>query len=175
LLELIRVKQAGQEDNPAQVQGVIIDVTERMEAENRVAMYANLVESVGLGMVIIGHDEDRVLRVNAANPAMRSFSTRDPEQLVDLTLADAFSELFDEGMIRSLSAVVDGGDIDTGRGRSLRPSAGLPTCRACCRYHHGRRHRVPARQRRAELPDQPRRPHRPAEPTQCGTAAERGS
>jgi diguanylate cyclase (GGDEF)-like protein len=111
LLELIRVKQAGQEDNPAQVQGVIIDVTERMEAENRVAMYANLVESVGLGMVIIGHDEDRVLRVSAANPAMRSFSTRDPEQLVNLTLADAFSELFDESMIRTLSAVVDGGDI----------------------------------------------------------------
>lgn len=111
LLELIRVQEAGQDDVPAQVQGVIIDVTERMEAENRVAMYANLVESVGLGMVIIGHDEDRILRVNAANPAMASFSTRDPEQLVNLPVADAFSEVFDEGMIRSLSAVADGGDI----------------------------------------------------------------
>jgi diguanylate cyclase (GGDEF)-like protein/PAS domain S-box-containing protein len=111
LLELIRVQEAGQDDVPAQVQGVIIDVTERMEAENRVAMYANLVESVGLGMVIIGHGEDRVLRVNAANPAMASFSTRDPEQLVNLPVADAFSEVFDEGMIRSLSAVADGGDI----------------------------------------------------------------
>ena len=111
MLELVRVQHAAQDDQTAQIQGVIIDVTERMEAESRVALYANLVESVGLGMIIIGHDDERVLRVNAANPAMQSFCVRDPEQLVNLSVADAFSELFDDKMIRSLSAVVDGGDI----------------------------------------------------------------
>lgn len=111
LMELVRVENASDGEAPAQLQGVIIDVTARMEAEHRVALYANLVESVGLGMVIVSHDDNRVLRVTAANPAMKNFSTRDPEALIQVPVADAFCELFDDSMVRSLSTVADGGDV----------------------------------------------------------------
>ncbi len=88
--------------------GIIGDA--RNEAENRVALYANMVESVALGMVIVAPGKSGILQVQALNPAMRSFTTRPLDDLVGLPVADAFSELFDSSTIGSLAAVANGAD-----------------------------------------------------------------
>jgi diguanylate cyclase (GGDEF)-like protein len=88
--------------------GIIGDA--RIEADNRAAQYANLVESVALGMVMVQNDKTGVLRVAAINPAMRHYTERNPHDLVGMPVADAFADLFDATTVRTLAAVAEGGE-----------------------------------------------------------------
>ena len=91
ILELVRV--AGN-----RVQGATIDITERMEAEERLALYADLVESIGLGLVLVEQTSVGVLEVRAANPAVTNIlGTSDPE-LLARTFAAELQQVVEEGV-----------------------------------------------------------------------------
>jgi diguanylate cyclase (GGDEF)-like protein/PAS domain S-box-containing protein len=113
LMELVRVSPADVAGAPARVQGVIIDVSDRMEAEARAATYANLVESVGLGMLIVelpDPSEPLSLAVVVANPAMSMFSGASNELLSGRAVVDAFADVLDRDAVAALADVVRNGD-----------------------------------------------------------------
>lgn len=112
LLELVRVGEATSSTGAPSVQGVIIDISERMRAEAGLATYANLVESVGLGMMIVATAEGEgpsTLTITAANPAMSAYNGAG-RQLIGRRVADAFAEVLDEPTIAALAEVARCGD-----------------------------------------------------------------
>jgi diguanylate cyclase (GGDEF)-like protein/PAS domain S-box-containing protein len=109
VLELVRVSLEESAGSATRLQGVIIDVSDRMRAEERAATYANLVESVGLGMLIVelpDQADPLSLTVTVANPAMSAFSGADNELLFGRTMIDAFADVLDRDAVIALADVV---------------------------------------------------------------------
>jgi diguanylate cyclase (GGDEF)-like protein/PAS domain S-box-containing protein len=113
VLELVRVSASERPGVSPRVQGVIIDVSDRMKAEARAATYANLVESVGLGMIIVelaDASDPLSLTVTVANPAMSTFSGASSELLSNRLVVDAFADVLDADSVSALAEVVRRGD-----------------------------------------------------------------
>jgi diguanylate cyclase (GGDEF)-like protein/PAS domain S-box-containing protein len=109
VLELVRVSLEESTGSATRLQGVMIDVSDRMRAEERAATYANLVESVGLGMLIVelvDPTDPLSLTVTVANPAMSAFSSGNSELLFGRTMLDAFADVLDRDSVVALAEVV---------------------------------------------------------------------
>ena len=91
MLELVRVMG----NRP---QGVLIDITDRMEAEERLALYADLVESIGLGLILVEQQTDQSLWVRAANPAVTSIAGEGRESAFALTFESELRKVIAEGV-----------------------------------------------------------------------------
>jgi diguanylate cyclase (GGDEF)-like protein len=108
-MELVRVDTDPETAPSARVQGVIIDVTDRMRAEEQAATYANLVESVGLGMLIVDLPDpadDGSLRVVAANPAAVSLLGLPAGSAAGRRVASIFADVLDGITLALLAEVV---------------------------------------------------------------------
>jgi len=93
------------------LQGLSIDVTERVRIEQRVNQYADLVERIDLALLVLEIDEDDmpIMRLTAANAAAESLLGRSLAAEVGLTLEEAFPVLAGSRLPSRLSAVVERG------------------------------------------------------------------
>ena len=108
-MELVRVDTEPEAVQATRVQGVIIDVTDRMRAEEQAATYANLVESVGLGMLIIelpDPTDDGSLRVVAANPAAVALLGLSEGSAKGRRVASILADVLDSSTMSLLADVV---------------------------------------------------------------------
>ncbi len=101
------------------LQGMSLDVTERVRIEQRVSQYADLVERIDLPLLVLAirdepgsparSDEDIELRLVAANDAAEALIGRGLTSVVGLTLDDAFPVLAHSRLSRRLVEVVERG------------------------------------------------------------------
>lgn len=111
LLELVHVTPSGQS-------GVLIDITDRMEADDRLLLYSGLVESVGLGMMLVelaDLSDDYSLTILAANPAVGAILGLDSNDLPRTRFALSLLQIAESGLIAQIGDVVrDGQTIEYG-------------------------------------------------------------
>ncbi len=104
---------ADQSGRPVTSQGMILDVTERKRAERRVQQYADIVETIQVGLVV-GHlddpDDDTSLRLIAANPAASEALDRPLDQLTGQLLLMALPNLAGTDLPGRLADVVRTGE-----------------------------------------------------------------
>jgi diguanylate cyclase (GGDEF)-like protein/PAS domain S-box-containing protein len=82
--------------NPIALQGMSIDVSDRIQIENRVNQYADIVDRIDQPIIVLRLEEDggsSPLRLRAANPAAERLMRRDLYPLVGLTVEEAFPAL----------------------------------------------------------------------------------
>jgi diguanylate cyclase (GGDEF)-like protein/PAS domain S-box-containing protein len=97
---------------PLRMQGVMVDITERRRAEVRVRQYADIVESVQTGLVVLhldDPDDDRSLRLLAANPAACVATNRALDEWTDRYLHEALPAVIEAGLLPRLASVVRDG------------------------------------------------------------------
>ncbi len=98
-----------QSGRPVTSHGMILDVTDRKRAERRVQQYADIVETIQVGLVVARLDErgdERSLRLIAANPAASEALHRPLERWTGQPLAQALPVLEGTDLPARLAAVV---------------------------------------------------------------------
>ncbi len=91
------------------LQGMTLDVTERMVIEQRVNQYADIVEGIDLALLVLRTDEGEpdVLRLGAANAAAEALVGRSLAPLVGATLETAFPVLAGSRLRTRLARVAE--------------------------------------------------------------------
>ena len=100
------------------LRGVMVDVTARKRAEERVRQYADVVERIQVAVVVARLEDDDRLRIVAANPEAARMTRQPLARLVGSLVQDAFPALARSTMPEQLAAVADGGepfDVDNFR------------------------------------------------------------
>ncbi|MGN6695279.1 MAG: putative bifunctional diguanylate cyclase/phosphodiesterase [Aquihabitans sp.] len=98
------------------LQGMSIDVSDRVQIEHRVNQYADIVDRIDQALIVLrleGDDEDEgaveVLRLRAANPAAERLMRRDLYSLIGDRVEDAFPALVGSRLRDRLVGVVERG------------------------------------------------------------------
>jgi diguanylate cyclase (GGDEF)-like protein len=100
---------------PTTLRGVMVDVTARRHAEQRVRQYADVVERIQVAVMVARVEEGGGLRVVAANPETASVARQPLERIVGGRAEDVFPALVRGAVMERLAAVARGGepfDID---------------------------------------------------------------
>ena len=96
--------------NPTALQGMSLDVTDRIQIEHRVNQYADIVDRIDQAIIVLRLEDDREgshpLRLRAANPAAERLMRRDLYPLVGLTVEEAFPALAGSRLRDLLAGVV---------------------------------------------------------------------
>jgi diguanylate cyclase (GGDEF)-like protein/PAS domain S-box-containing protein len=88
------------------LQGMSLDVTERVRIEQRVSQYADIVERIDLPLLVLRFDDDAdALRLVAANPAAEALVRRDLTQTLGRTVEETFPVLAGTRLRARLAAV----------------------------------------------------------------------
>ncbi|CAN5879972.1 hypothetical protein BH23ACT2_BH23ACT2_23920 [soil metagenome] len=88
------------------LQGMSLDVSERVRIEHRVNQYADIVERIDLPLLVLRVDVDAdALRLVAANPAAEALVRRDLTQVLGMTVEEAFPVLAASRLRARLAAV----------------------------------------------------------------------
>jgi diguanylate cyclase (GGDEF)-like protein/PAS domain S-box-containing protein len=106
--DVVRLER-GPAGRPPRMQGVMFDVTDRKRAEDHIRRYANIVERMPLGMLILRAEGDRLVLV-AANPAAGNLLGVTPALLLGRPLAQVLPRLATGDMLQRLLVVAEGGD-----------------------------------------------------------------
>jgi diguanylate cyclase (GGDEF)-like protein/PAS domain S-box-containing protein len=106
--DVVRVER-GPAGRPPKMQGVIFDVTDRKRAEESMRRYANIVERMPLGMLIVRSDGER-LHLVAANPAANDLLGVESSLLLGHPLDVALPRLATPRLVTRLRQIVDGGE-----------------------------------------------------------------
>jgi diguanylate cyclase (GGDEF)-like protein/PAS domain S-box-containing protein len=93
------------------LQGMSIDVTERVTIEQRVSQYADIVDRIDLALLVLRLDDDDSgqLRLLAANPAAERLVARDLFRLIGTTIEEAFPVLAGSRLRNQIAGVVTKG------------------------------------------------------------------
>ncbi|MEZ5205103.1 MAG: EAL domain-containing protein [Acidimicrobiales bacterium] len=99
---------------PTALQGMSIDVTDRVQIEQRVNQYADIVDRIDQALVVLRLDDETdpampVLRLQAANPASERLMRRDLFSLIGAPLDEAFPALAGSRLSDRLAGVVERG------------------------------------------------------------------
>ncbi len=99
------------------LQGMSVDVTDRVQIEQRVRQYADIVDRIDMALLVLGQDEhgadpdpDEPLRLVAANPAAERLVTRELSGLIGATVEEAFPALAGSRLRRQLGDVATTGN-----------------------------------------------------------------
>jgi diguanylate cyclase (GGDEF)-like protein/PAS domain S-box-containing protein len=106
--DVVRLER-GNAGRPPRMQGVMFDVTDRKRAEDHIRRFANIVERMPLGMLIVRAEGDRLVLV-AANPAAGELLGVTPALLLGQPLAQVLPRISSADMLERLLVVADGGD-----------------------------------------------------------------
>jgi diguanylate cyclase (GGDEF)-like protein len=113
---MIELDSAGR---PALERGVIVDVSARLRAEERVHHYADIVERIQVALFIVRPDDladPASMRIVAANPQTEVLTHRVPDELVGRRIHDAFPPLARTQLTQRLAHVIQSGeafDVET--------------------------------------------------------------
>ncbi|WP_426573533.1 putative bifunctional diguanylate cyclase/phosphodiesterase [Aquihabitans sp. McL0605] len=98
---------------PTALQGMSIDISDRVQIEHRVNQYADIVDRIDQALIVLrleeSDDEGEVLRLRAANPAAERLMRRDLYALIGSSVEDAFPALVGSRLRDRLAGVVDRG------------------------------------------------------------------
>jgi diguanylate cyclase (GGDEF)-like protein/PAS domain S-box-containing protein len=99
---------------PTALQGMSIDVTDRVQIEHRVNQYADIVDRIDQALIVLRLEDDddtgaAVLRLRAANPAAERLMRRDLYSLVGSAVEEAFPVLAGSRLRDRLASVVERG------------------------------------------------------------------
>jgi diguanylate cyclase (GGDEF)-like protein/PAS domain S-box-containing protein len=105
----VSVDNAG---TPTALQGMSIDISDRVQIEHRVNQYADIVDRIDQALIVLRleeGDDGEALRLRAANPAAERLMRRDLYSLIGSSVEDAFPALVGSRLRDRLAGVVERG------------------------------------------------------------------
>ena len=176
------------------IHGVMLDVTERKRIEQRERQYADIVETIDIGLIVVqlcDPDDDLSLQLVAANPTASASLDRPLDQFAGQLLHEALPGLMGSDILVRLADVAQLGrsfeidEIVVRRGLPDRANPRVPCLPARRRVRGDQPQRrddrdpglpgaaAPGPPRRAHRPPEPHPPAGPAQPVAPGVGAER--